>query len=65
VDVVSASPGKCQLRFLVKEEHLNYGGTMHGGVGAYLVDMATTMTLLDKEDAVLRRPGVSVDLNVR
>ncbi|XP_075995228.1 acyl-coenzyme A thioesterase 13 [Genypterus blacodes] len=61
VDVVSASPGKvvCQMR--VDEEHLNRGGTLHGGMTATLVDIVSTMAIMYSERGA---PGVSVDMNI-
>ncbi|KAM3596528.1 uncharacterized protein V6R79_016095 [Siganus canaliculatus] len=61
VGVLSASPGKvvCELR--VEEEHTNRGGTLHGGLTATLVDVISTLAIMNSERAA---PGVSVDMNI-
>ncbi|KAM9383783.1 acyl-coenzyme A thioesterase 13 [Pholidichthys leucotaenia] len=61
VDVLSASPGKlvCELR--VDEEHINRGGTLHGGLTATLVDVISTVAIMSSERGA---PGVSVDMNI-
>merc|ERR1719365_119790 len=60
--VVSASPGQCIVSMVVKEEHMNRAGTMHGGFSAHLVDSISTLALLTVGDDP--RPGVSVDMNM-
>lgn len=61
VNVMSAGPGKvvCELR--VEEEHTNRGGTLHGGLTATLVDVISTMAIMNSERGA---PGVSVDMNI-
>jgi uncharacterized protein (TIGR00369 family) len=39
-EVVTAGDGSAQVRFDVRDEHLNPAGTLHGGVLATLVDTA-------------------------
>lgn len=58
---MSAAPGKvvCELR--VEEEHTNRGGTLHGGLTATLVDVISTMAIMNSERGA---PGVSVDMNI-
>lgn len=46
---------------MVSEEHLNLGGTLHGGFTSTLIDCISTYALMTKGNGV---PGVSVDLNV-
>jgi len=60
--VVSASPGQCIVSLVVREEHMNRAGTMHGGFSAHLVDSISTLALLTVGDDP--RPGVSVDMNM-
>ncbi|XP_074543433.1 acyl-coenzyme A thioesterase 13 [Halichoeres trimaculatus] len=61
VNILSASPGKlvCELR--VEEEHTNRGGTLHGGMTATLVDVISTVAIMNTERGA---PGVSVDMNI-
>jgi len=46
--------------FTVKEEHLNYEGSLHGGLMATILDHVTTYALMTKGS----HPGVSSSLNV-
>lgn len=61
VDVLSTCPGKvvCQMR--VEEEHTNRWGTLHGGLTATLVDVISTLAIMNSERGA---PGVSVDMNI-
>ncbi|XP_061764513.1 acyl-coenzyme A thioesterase 13 isoform X1 [Nerophis ophidion] len=61
VDVLAVTPGKvvCELR--VEEEHTNRLGTMHGGLTATLVDVISTLAIMNSERGA---PGVSVDMNI-
>ncbi|XP_028908590.1 acyl-coenzyme A thioesterase 13 [Ornithorhynchus anatinus] len=59
--VLSASPGKVVCQMQVGEEHVNRGGTLHGGLTATLVDVVSTAALLHTERG---SPGVSVDMNI-
>ncbi|KAM9308310.1 acyl-coenzyme A thioesterase 13 [Gastrophryne carolinensis] len=59
--LVSASPGKLVCEMKVDEDHTNRGGTLHGGLTATLVDVVSTVALLNTERAA---PGVSVDMNI-
>ncbi|XP_068093088.1 acyl-coenzyme A thioesterase 13 isoform X2 [Hyperolius riggenbachi] len=61
VQIVSASPGKLVCELQVAEEHTNRGGTLHGGLTATLVDIVSTVALLNTERGA---PGVSVDMNI-
>ncbi|XP_015585904.1 acyl-coenzyme A thioesterase 13 [Cephus cinctus] len=60
-NVVSAGNGNCKVEFTVAEEHLNAGGTLHGGFTSTLVDCISTYALMTRGDVA---PGVSVDLHV-
>ncbi len=62
--MVDASPGRCVISYRVKEEDVNKGGTMHGGLGATLVDVVSTIALSNAETGHLLRPGVSVELGI-
>lgn len=61
VDVVSAAPGKVVCEMQVAEEHTNRGGTLHGGMTATLVDVISTVAIMNSERGA---PGVSVDMNI-
>lgn len=59
---VASSPGECHFEMLVEKEHLNRGGTMHGGCTATLLDITTIMTV--GRSALGELPAVSVDLSI-
>lgn len=59
--LLSATPGKIVCEMKVEEEHTNRGGTLHGGLTATLVDVVSTVALLNTERGA---PGVSVDMNI-
>uniref|UniRef100_A0AAQ6A2P9 Acyl-coenzyme A thioesterase 13 n=2 Tax=Amphiprion TaxID=80969 RepID=A0AAQ6A2P9_AMPOC len=61
VDVLSASPGKVVCEMRVEEEHTNRAGTLHGGMTATLVDVISTLAIMNSERGA---PGVSVDMNI-
>ncbi|XP_070840100.1 acyl-coenzyme A thioesterase 13-like [Chaetodon trifascialis] len=61
VDVLSSSPGKVVCEMKVEEEHTNRGGTLHGGLIATLVDVISTVAIMNTERGA---PGVSVDMNI-
>lgn len=61
MSVVSAGDGKCTAEFKVEEEHQNFGGTLHGGFSATLVDGISTLALMTYGRQV---PGVSVDMHI-
>lgn len=58
---MSASPGKVVCEMRVNEEHTNRGGTLHGGLTATLVDVISTVAIMNSERGA---PGVSVDMNI-
>lgn len=59
--IVSAGNGNCKAEFVVSEEHLNAGGTMHGGFTSTLIDCVSSYAVMTQGNQV---PGVSVDLHV-
>lgn len=59
--LVSAADGKAVVRLEVTEPVQNWGGTLHGGAIATLVDDAGTAAIVTKDRD--HRPGVSTDLN--
>ncbi|KZC08259.1 PREDICTED: acyl-coenzyme A thioesterase 13-like [Dufourea novaeangliae] len=61
LEIVSAGDGNCKAKFVVSEEHLNMGGTLHGGFTSTIVDCISTYALMTKDECP---PGVSVDLNI-
>ncbi|XP_034561549.1 acyl-coenzyme A thioesterase 13 [Notolabrus celidotus] len=61
VKILSASPGNLVCEMQVGEEHTNRGGTLHGGMTATLVDVISTVAIMNTERGA---PGVSVDMNI-
>lgn len=61
VDILSAVPGKVVCEMQVAEEHTNRVGTLHGGMTATLVDVISTVAIMNSERGA---PGVSVDMNI-
>ncbi|XP_074128933.1 acyl-coenzyme A thioesterase 13 [Sminthopsis crassicaudata] len=61
VNILSTSPGKVVCEMKVGEEHTNRMGTLHGGLTATLVDVVSTVALMNTERG---KPGVSVDMNI-
>ncbi|XP_030839243.1 acyl-coenzyme A thioesterase 13-like isoform X2 [Strongylocentrotus purpuratus] len=60
--LVAATPNKVTAEYVVKIEHCNHFGTLHGGFTATAVDFMTSLALIvDEEDS---RPGVSLNLSV-
>lgn len=60
--IVSGGDGKCVAELKVEEEHQNYGGTLHGGMTATIVDIISTLGMMTHEKVT--SPGVTVDLHV-
>lgn len=58
---MSTSPGKVVCEMRVEEQHTNKGGTLHGGLTATLVDVISTLAIMNSERGA---PGVSVDMNI-
>ncbi|XP_058805244.1 acyl-coenzyme A thioesterase 13 [Phymastichus coffea] len=61
VSLIHAEGGKCKAELKIDEEHLNYGGSLHGGFTSTLVDCISTYALMSHKNGA---PGVSVDLHV-
>ncbi|KAF3420977.1 hypothetical protein E2986_05544 [Frieseomelitta varia] len=61
LQIVSAGNGNCKAQLVVSKEHLNLGGTMHGGFTSTLIDCVSTYAVMTQGNNL---PGVSVDLNV-
>ena len=59
--MVDGAEGKCVCELRVTQELSNFGGMLHGGATAMLVDSVSTWALLTKTDSV---PGVSVNMNI-
>lgn len=59
--VLSVNPGQVEMEMEVKEEHLNNGGTLHGGMICTIVDSVSTYAIATTKD---NKFGVSTDLNV-
>ncbi|XP_017842435.1 acyl-coenzyme A thioesterase 13 isoform X2 [Drosophila busckii] len=60
VKITNGGDGRCVGEFTVGPEHLNRGGTLHGGLTATILDNVTTYALMSKSS----HPGVSSSLNV-
>lgn len=60
--LVEVSAGRAVVRLEVTENVQNYGGSLHGGAIATLVDDAGTAAIISKDRE--NRPGVTTDLNV-
>ncbi|XP_043287234.1 acyl-coenzyme A thioesterase 13-like isoform X2 [Venturia canescens] len=61
VEFISADNGDCIAEFTVGEEHLNAGGTLHGGCTSTLIDCVSSYALMTTGSGA---PGVSVNLDV-
>eukprot|EP00057_Strongylocentrotus_purpuratus_P004114 XP_003728054.1 PREDICTED: acyl-coenzyme A thioesterase 13 isoform X1 [Strongylocentrotus purpuratus] len=62
LNVVAATRNKVTAEYVVKSEHCNNHGTLHGGFTATAVDFMTSIALMmDEEDS---RSGVSLNLTV-
>ncbi|XP_025072210.1 acyl-coenzyme A thioesterase 13-like isoform X1 [Alligator sinensis] len=61
IKLLSAIPGKVVCEMKVEEQHTNRAGTLHGGLAATLVDVVSTVALMNTERG---EPGVSVDMNI-
>ena len=62
VELLSIGDGQAEVRIAVQAAVQNWGGTLHGGAIATLVDNIGTLAIMaaDREG----RPGVTTDLNV-
>lgn len=61
LEILSAGDGNCKAKFVVSEEHLNMGGSLHGGFTSTVIDCVSTYALMTYKESP---PGVSVDLHV-
>ncbi|XP_057333450.1 acyl-coenzyme A thioesterase 13-like [Microplitis mediator] len=61
LEVLSAANGQCKAEFTVKEEQLNYAGSLHGGCVCSLVDCVSSYALLTQGKG---HQGVSVNMNI-
>uniref|UniRef100_A0A915I8D3 Acyl-coenzyme A thioesterase 13 n=1 Tax=Romanomermis culicivorax TaxID=13658 RepID=A0A915I8D3_ROMCU len=59
--ITGGGVGHCVCELTVEEQHANPMRTLHGGLTASLIDIASTAALMTTERA---QAGVSVDLNV-
>lgn len=64
VRVVEGGDGTAVVECEVGPDHLNRGGTVHGGVVATLVDVAVGVALHTMDPEGTRRPMATTDLNV-
>lgn len=60
--LIHASQGHVIFRLPLSTEHMNSGGSLHGGVGATMVDWAGGMAIAAWDGR--GKTGVSVDINV-
>jgi acyl-coenzyme A thioesterase 13 len=60
--LIHASPGLIVARLPLEPNHMNSGGSIHGGVGATIVDWAGGMSIASYD--LRGGTGVSVDINV-
>lgn len=61
LQIISAGNGNCKAQLIISEEHLNLGGTLHGGFTSTLIDCVSTYAVMTHGN---NSPGVSVDLNI-
>lgn len=64
VRVLSGENGEALIELEVGPEHLNLGGTVHGGVLATLVDVAVAVALHSLDSDGTRRAMATTELNV-
>lgn len=62
MELLAAGDGMAEVRLPVSEAVRNFGGSLHGGAIATLVDDAGTLAIITADRQA--RPGVSTDLNV-
>ncbi|XP_019399933.1 PREDICTED: acyl-coenzyme A thioesterase 13-like isoform X2 [Crocodylus porosus] len=61
IKLLSATPGKVVCEMKIEEQHTNRAGTLHGGLAATLVDVVSTVALINTERG---EAGVSADMNI-
>jgi acyl-CoA thioesterase len=64
VRVVAAENGEAVLELDVGPDHLNIGGTVHGGVIATMVDAAVAVACHSLDAGGTQRPQATTELNV-
>ncbi|XP_019346155.2 acyl-coenzyme A thioesterase 13 [Alligator mississippiensis] len=57
IKLLSAIPGKVVCEMKVEEQHTNRAGTLHGGLAATLVDVVSTVALMNTERG---EPGIHI-----
>lgn len=62
IKVIHASPGLFVARLVLEENHMNSGGSIHGAVGATIIDWAGGMAIASHDKRA--NTGVSVDINI-
>ena len=60
--ILSAGAGRAEVRMSVGEEVGNYGGALHGGAIATLIDDVGSLAIITADRKA--RPGVSTDLSI-
>ncbi len=64
IEVVEASQGTARVVLPVRDDHLNFGGTVHGGVITTLVDVAVGVACHSLDSEGRRRPQATTELGV-
>lgn len=64
VEVVEARDGTARVLLPVRSDHLNIGGTVHGGVICTLVDVAVGVACHSLDSDGWRRPQATTELSV-
>lgn len=62
--LIKGEPNYVMLGYKVPLEHTNPYGTLHGGMSATLVDIVSSMAIVDHQEESLGKLGVSVDMNI-
>lgn len=62
--VITDGPGGFQLKVTFREEHLNAGGTVHGGIIATVMDMASAAGAAIRPPGEPRGYGITLTLTV-
>jgi uncharacterized protein (TIGR00369 family) len=64
VEVLEARDGTARVSLPVRPDHLNVGGTVHGGVVCTLVDVAVGVACHSLDPGGQRRPQATTELSV-
>lgn len=62
--VVSGEYGEAVIELDIGPDHLNFGGTVHGGVIATMVDVAVAVACHSLDSGATRRAQATTELNV-